>query len=116
MSASNHGGWTESDEKIAMRNERNKARALAAELKPQMTDFLNAVGEAVDQPLTALHRELNAEPATVTDAVNMVYGHPAEPENDAASVARTAEWLAEAEAEHADWQDEHNTRESVRPI
>ena len=48
MTAPNYFGWT--DDRVAMRWEEHKARALAAELKPQMDEFLDAIGAAYDIP------------------------------------------------------------------
>jgi hypothetical protein len=88
LAAPNHGGWTESEKSIALRLERIKARELVRDVQGQFNDFLNAVGEACDAPLDVLYREIVTEPE------------------------RQAAWLA---ADAADWKDERDTRESVRP-
>lgn len=56
--------------------------------------------------LTDLAHIAVAEPATVTEAVREVYGEGPE---------GTMDWLAKALQECAEWLDEIQTRESVRP-
>lgn len=51
--------------------------------------------------------------ALVAAGIAALMGEPAEKWLGLASVP---EWQTQAEAEHADWMDEMNTRESVRPI
>lgn len=63
MTTPNHGGYTESADKIALRWERMKAEALAAELKPQMDEFLNAVGWALDALNMLLNNDERAQQA-----------------------------------------------------
>lgn len=101
MTAPNYGGWT--DARAGMRWQETLAKSIAHELKEQMDDFLNAAGEAIDQPLEALHRELNSSSLTLSDAVALVYAqHELKPEGeqDAAGIAEIDEWLGESPSLH----------------
>ena len=77
-------GYTESEYKIAMRNERRKAAAIVHDCQQDMEDFIHAVTKAMTDPIDVLFNSLIAivddpsqdfgEPDDYQDLVDTQYG------------------------------------------
>ena len=54
-------GYTESEEKIALRTEKRKAAQIVHDVSPQMDEFLNRMGACINNPNAVLQSQRTEE-------------------------------------------------------